>query len=56
MGVTEGGIVFWVNKKGNEIKTIRTVIDMSVTTYFQSLLEATRKEIGERADVNCEDR
>ena len=56
MGITEGGIVFWVNEKGNEIKTRRTEIDMSVTTYFQSLLEATRKEIGGRADVNCEDR
>ena len=55
MGITEGGIVFWVNEKGNEIKTRRTEIDMSVTTYFQSLLEATRKEIGGRADVNCED-
>ena len=56
MGITEGGIVFWVNEKGNEIKTRRTEIDMSVTTYFQSLLEATHKEIGVRADVNCEDR
>ena len=56
MGISEGGIVLWVNEKGNEIKTRRTEIDMSVTTYFQSLLEATRKEIGVRADVNCEDR
>ena len=56
MGISEGGIVLWVNEKGNEIKTRRTEIDMSVTTYFQSLLEATHKEIGVRADVNCEDR
>ena len=50
------GIVLWVNEKGTEIKTRRTEIDVSVTTYFQSLLETTRKEIGVRADVNCEDR
>ena len=56
MGISEGGIVLWVNEKGNEIKTRRTEIDMSVTTYFQSLLEATHKVIGVRADVNCEDR
>ena len=56
MGIIEGGIVLWVNEKGNEIKTRRTEIDRSVTTYFQSLLEATHKEIGVRADVNCEDR
>ena len=37
MGISEGGIVLWVNEKGNEIKTRRTEIDMSVTTYFQSL-------------------
>ena len=56
MGITEGGIVVWVNEKGKEIKTRRTDIDISVTTYFQSLLETTHKEIGVRADVNCEDR
>ena len=58
MGISEGGIVFWVNEKGNGIKTRRTEIDryLSVTTYFQSLLEATHKEVGVRADVNCEDR
>ena len=56
MGISEGGIVFWVNEKGNEIKTRRTEIDISFTTYIQSLLEATHKEIGVRADVNCEDR
>ena len=56
MGISEGGIVLWVNKKGNKFKTRGTEIDMSVTTYFQSLLEATHKEIGVRADVNCEDR
>ena len=50
------GIVLWVNEKGTEIKTRRTEIDVSVTTYFQSLLETTHKEIGVRADVNCEDR
>ena len=56
IGINEGEIVLWVNDKGNEIKTRRTPIDISVTTYFQSLLETTRKEIGVRADVNCEDR
>ena len=50
------GIVFWVNEKGNEIKTRRTEIDISITTYLQSLLETAREEIGVRADVNCEDR
>ena len=56
IGINEGGIVLWVNEKGKEIKTRRTLIDISVTTYFQSLLETTHKEIGVRADVNCEDR
>ena len=56
MGISEGGIVLWVNEKGNEIKTRRRKIDISVTTYFQSLLETTHKEIGVTADVNCEDR
>ena len=56
MGVSEGGIVLWVNEKEKEIKTRRTEIDIPVTTYFQSLLETTHKEIGVRADVNCEDR
>ena len=56
MGISEGGIVFWVNEKGKEIKTRRTEIGNSVTTYFQSLLETTHKEVGVRADVNCEDR
>ena len=56
MGISEGEIVLWVNEKGKEIKTRRSKIDISVTTYFQSLLETTHKEIGVRADVNCEDR
>ena len=56
IGINEGGIVLWVNEKGKEIKTRRSKIDVSVTTYFESLLETTRKEIGVRADVNCEDR
>ena len=56
IGISEGGIVLWVNEKGKEIKTRRTEIGISVTTYFQSLLETTHKEIGVRADVNCEDR
>ena len=56
MGFSEGGIVLWVNEKGKEIKTRRSQIDTFVTTYFQSLLETTHKEIGVRADVNCEDR
>ena len=56
MGISKGGIVLWVNEKGKEIKTRRTEIGVSVTTYFQSLLETTRKEIRVRADVNCEDR
>ena len=56
IGINEEGIVFWVNEKGKEIKTRRTQVDISVTTYFQSLLTTARKEIGVRADVNCEDR
>ena len=56
IGINEGGIVLWVSEKGKEIKTRRTLIDISVTTYFQSLLETTQIEIGVRADVNCEDR
>ena len=45
-----------MNEKGKEIKARRTEIGISVTTYFQSLLETARKEIGVRAVVNCEDR
>ena len=56
IGINEGGIVLWVNEKGKEIKTRRIQIDMSVTTYFQSLLETAHEEIGVRADVNCDDR
>ncbi|CAH3184240.1 unnamed protein product [Porites lobata] len=52
MGISEGGIVFWVNEKGKDIKTRRTEVGISITTYFQSLLET----IGMRAHVNCEDR
>ncbi|XP_073229373.1 uncharacterized protein [Porites lutea] len=60
IGIREGEIVLWVNEKGNEIKTRRTVIDIStylnITNYFQCLLETTHEEIGLKADVNCEDR
>ena len=56
IGIKEDGIVLWVNEKGKEIKTRRAQIDVSVVTYFQSLLETTHEEIGVRADVNCEDR
>ena len=56
IAINEGGIVLWVSEKGKEIKTRRTLIDISVTSYFQSLLETTQIEIGVRADVNCEDR
>ena len=56
IGINEGGIVLWVNEKGKEIKTRRTQIDISVQTYFQSLLETALEKIGVRADVNCEDR
>ena len=56
IGINEGGIVLWVHEKGKEIKTRKSQIDISVTSYFQSLLETTHKEIGVRADVNCEDR
>ena len=56
IGINEGGIVLWVNEKGKQIKTRRSQIDISVTTYFQSLLDTARKEIGVRTDVNCEDR
>ena len=56
IGINKEGIVLWVNEEGKEIKTRRSQIDVSVTTYFQSLLETTRKEIGVRSDLNCEDR
>ena len=56
IGINKGGIVLWVNEKGKEIKTRRTQIDISVKTYFQSLLETALEKIGVRADVNCEDR
>ena len=56
IGINEGGIVVWVNKRGKEIKTRRTQIDISATTYFQSLLETAHEEIDVRAHVNCEDR
>ena len=56
IGINDERIVLWVNEEGKEIKTRRSQIDVSVTTYFQSLLETTRKEIGVRAYVNCEDR
>ena len=56
IGINEGGIVLWVNEKGKEIEARRSQIDISVTTYFQSLLETAHEEIGVRADVNCEDR
>ena len=56
IGINEGGIVLWVNEKGNEIKTRRTEIDNPVTTYFQSLLETAHEEIDVRAHLNCEDR
>ena len=56
IGINEEGIFFWVNEKGKEIKTRRTEIDISTTTYFQSLLESAYEEMGVRADVNCEDR
>ena len=56
MAISEGGVVLWVNERGKEINTRRSQTDISVTTYFQSLLETTHKEIGVRADVNCEDR
>ena len=45
-----------MKEKFKEIKTRRTEIDISVTTYFQSLLETASENIGVRADVNCEDR
>ena len=55
IGINEEGIFFWVNEKGKGIKTRRTPIDISVTTYLQSLLETTHEEIGVRAHVDCED-
>ena len=45
-----------MNEKGKEIKTRRTEIDTSVTTYFQTLLETAHEQIGVRADINCKDR
>ena len=56
IGINKGGIVLWINEKGTEIKTRIIQIDMSVTTYFQSLLETVHEKIGVRTDVNCEDR
>ena len=56
IGFNKDGIVSWVNEKGAEIKSRRSLINVPVTTYFQSLLETTHDEIGVRADVNCEDR
>ncbi|CAH3166333.1 unnamed protein product [Porites evermanni] len=56
IGINEEGIVLWVKEKGNEIKTRKTQIDISVKTYFQSLLETALEKMGVRADVNCEDR
>ena len=41
MGISEGGIVLWVNEKGNEIKTRRRKIDISVTTYSVSYTHLT---------------
>ena len=45
-----------MTEKGKEIKTRRSQIVIPATNYFQSLLETVHKEIGVRADVNCEDR
>ena len=56
IGFSKDGIVSWVNEKGKEIKSRRSLIDVPITTYFQSLLETSHEEIGVRADVNCEDR
>ncbi|XP_073229693.1 tetratricopeptide repeat protein 28-like [Porites lutea] len=56
IGINKKGIVLWVNEKGKEIKTRESDINISITTYFQSLLETTRQEIGVKANVNCEDR
>ena len=56
IAINKGGIVLWVREKGKEIKTRRSQIVIPATNYFQSLLENIHKEIGVRADVNCEDR
>ena len=45
IGINEEGIFFWVNEKGKGIKTRRTPIDISATTYFQSLLEIIHEEM-----------
>ena len=45
-----------MREKGKEIKTRRSQIVIPASNYFQSLLETVHKEIGVRADVNCEDR
>ena len=45
IGINEEGIFFGVNEKGKGIKTRRTPIDISATTYFQSLLEIIHEEM-----------
>ena len=55
IGFNKDGIVSWVNEKGKKIKSRRSLADVPVPTYFQSLLETAHDEIGVTA-VNCEDR
>jgi len=54
-------IVFWVIQERNYVKLRRKeIVEKSsadeVTTFLQSLAQASRKEIDVRADVKCEDR
>lgn len=55
IGINEGGIFFWVNERGKEVRFRRRQIDAPVMTYLLSLLEKTQEKIGAR-DVHCEDR
>ena len=57
----EQEIVFWVSQEGNGVMLRRKeILEKSsvddVTTFLQSLAQASRKEIDVRADVKCEDR
>lgn len=55
IGINEGGIFFWVNERGKEVRFRRRQIDAPVMSFLLSLLKKTQKEIGVR-DVHCEDR
>ena len=61
IAVDKQDIVFWVGHKTNDVKLrIKEITDKrpvdDVTAFLQSLAQITRKEIGVRAHVKCEDR